>query len=316
MIPLLLLLTLPPACDEPEARAFDFWVGEWNVLNRWRAESGEWVDAGRATNQVFHVLDGCAVVELWDGRLGTNHFRGFSVRAWEPATEEWVLVLNWPRPGGSTFSTLRGAFRHGRGDFHRESVNADGDTVLTRYTFSDIAPASLRWNDGTSLDGGRTWATQWIMEFTRRDPVTDPPLRNVPLADPGRTRLCPADAARAFDAYLGEWTSTDGLANLESIAIIGECAILDQLAWRDAEGTDREALFVRALAPDTGEWVQYALDTVDRRFVRYTGEGPGGLVSEGGGAMRWTLTGEGGAMTLHWQGAPGGARTFELRRAR
>jgi hypothetical protein len=23
-----------PSCDEPETRAFDFWVGEWNVNNR------------------------------------------------------------------------------------------------------------------------------------------------------------------------------------------------------------------------------------------------------------------------------------------
>lgn len=316
MIPLLLLLTLPPACDEPEARAFDFWVGEWDVLNRWRVETGEWVEAGRATNQVFHVLDGCAVVELWDGHLGETRIRGFSVRAWDPSTREWVLILNWPQPDRPAFSTLRGTFRHGRGDFHRTSVNADGDTVLTRYTFSDITPTTLRWNDGTSTDGGRTWATQWIMEFTRRDPVTDPPLRNVPLAGPGPTRLCRSGAARAYHAYLGEWASADAQTRLESIAIVGECAVLDQLAWQGADGERREALFVRALMPDGGEWVQHAIDTVDRRFVRYTGEGPEGLVSEGGGAMRWTVGIEGSAMTLHWDGAPGGARTFELRRVR
>ena len=316
MIPLLLLLTVSPACDEPAARAFDFWVGEWDVLNRWRAESGEWIEAGRATNQVFHVLDGCAVVELWDGHLGDSHIRGFSVRAWDPATAEWVLVLNWPRPGRPTFDTLRGGFRHGRGDFHRQSVNAEGDMVLTRYTFSDITPAALRWNDGTSLDGGRTWATQWIMEFTRRDPVTDPPLRNVPLADPGRTRLCPGDTARAFDPYLGEWTSAEPVARLESMAIVGECAILDQLAWQDSDGLRHEALFVRALAPDGGEWVQYALDTIDRRFVRYAGPGPGRLASEGAQTLRWSITADGSAMTLMWDGAPRGGRTFALERVR
>lgn len=312
---LLLAVAAAGPCDEPDARAFDFWVGEWNVNNRWRTDAGGWVDAGSATNQVFHVLDGCAVVELWDGFLGSAHLRGFSVRAWDPATRDWMLVLNWPRPAQPSFGVLRGTFRHGRGDFLSERTDSAGRTVLTRYTFSDITDRSLRWNDGTSTDGGRTWATRWIMEFTRRDPVTDPPLRNVPLAAPGRALLCPAQEARAFDPYLGEWSGDD--VRLHSMAIVGECAILDQLAWRAEDGAWHEALFVRALTADG--WEQYALDTVRRSFVRYSGAGPAGLALDGNepaGAMHWSAPGDGATLTLTWTSAPTGPATWTMSRIR
>ncbi|NIQ57389.1 MAG: hypothetical protein GWN71_29565, partial [Gammaproteobacteria bacterium] len=43
----------------------------------------------------------------------------------------------------------------------------DGGETISRYTFSDITPASLRWDDAYSTDGGETWTHNWIMEFTR-----------------------------------------------------------------------------------------------------------------------------------------------------
>lgn len=309
------LVVLGP-CDAPEARAFDFWVGEWNVNNRYRTPGG-WVDAGSATNQVFPVLGGCAVVELWDGNLGQNRIRGFSIRAWSAAERQWVLVLNWPQANAARFGVLRGDFRHGRGDFHVTRINADGDSVRTRYTFSDITDTSLRWNDGTSTDGGTTWRTNWIMEFTRRDPVRDPPLRNVPLADPGRIRLCEGDVYRTFDQYLGQWAgapsdSSVRNARLESIAIVGECAILDQLAWDDDSG-HHEAVLVRSWLADPGEWRQWALDTDHREFVMQRGAGPDLVSDDGAQRMRWWRDGD--SVVLSWD-RPGGPVRFVLARRR
>lgn len=107
-----------------------------------------------------------------DSYLGDDHIRGFSVRTYDAETGKWHLVLNWPQPDRAGFGTLEGEFRHGRGDFVSESTNADGATQLTRYSFTDIGHQTFRWNNGTSVDGGSSWSTNWIMEFARREQWT------------------------------------------------------------------------------------------------------------------------------------------------
>ena len=43
------------------------------------------------------------------------------------------------------------------------------EQTISRYTFCDITPDSLRWDDAYSRDGGKTWTYDWIMEFSRTD---------------------------------------------------------------------------------------------------------------------------------------------------
>ncbi len=71
------------ACDWPESREFDFWIGEWEVLNRHRAQGQDdptWYQTGMATDRVFAAVGGCATVERWYGKLSFDEIVGFSVR--------------------------------------------------------------------------------------------------------------------------------------------------------------------------------------------------------------------------------------------
>ncbi|NNF38708.1 MAG: hypothetical protein HKN71_08570 [Gemmatimonadetes bacterium] len=145
-----------------EARQFDFWVGEWDVDLRIRQDDFSWSDEVRSVASVYPILRGKAVLELWsDVREGG--IKGYSLRYFDTARDEWVLWLNWPGPDVSGSSSLAGTFRHGRGEFFSRN-----DASVSRYTFSDIGPNSLRWDDAFSQDGGATWSNRWIMEFTRR----------------------------------------------------------------------------------------------------------------------------------------------------
>ncbi len=263
-------------CPEEEARAFDFWIGEWEVLNRNRRPDGvRFHETGRATNRVYPVVGGCGIVEHWRGHAFGRFIVGFSVRSWDPAAGEWLLVLLWPTTGSPSFGELRGGFRHGRGEFSFRRETAEGDTAIHRFTFSDIRRDAFRWENATSRDGGVSWEGSWIMEFTRRDRVAGAGLWNGPSVT---ARRCPAEEHRRLDRYLGEWRGTRLQATGDSlpvtfhlVPILEGCAVMERA--RSADGR-WEAFRVRAYEPETGRWVEYALDA-ERRTLRRREAEPG-----------------------------------------
>lgn len=145
---------------------FDFWIGDWDVTLRVQQSDGTWKDQHKAEDRVYSILDGKAILELWsEGKEGIN---GYSLRYYNPAKKKWDLWLNWAGKNRSGTHGLEGEFRNGRGEFFAERKQPDGSDRITRYTFSDITPNSLRWDDGYSTDGGKTWSSNWIMEFSRK----------------------------------------------------------------------------------------------------------------------------------------------------
>lgn len=150
-----------------ESRQFDFWVGEWDVNLRIRQPDFSWADRITAVAKIHPILNGKAILELWSDTLESG-IKGYSLRYFDTSRDEWVLWLNWPGPNRSGSSSLSGTFRHGRGEFFARQPTQDGGERISRYTFSDITPTSLRWDDAFSTDGGDSWTNGWIMEFTRR----------------------------------------------------------------------------------------------------------------------------------------------------
>jgi len=43
----------------------------------------------------------------------------------------------------------------------------EGRSIYVRFVWSGITATSCRWEQAFSADGGKTWETNWIMEFTR-----------------------------------------------------------------------------------------------------------------------------------------------------
>jgi hypothetical protein len=57
-----------------------------------------------------------------------------------------------------------GCFEGDLGVFHGEDVHR-GRPVLVRFTWSRVTTESPRWEQAFSDDGGRTWETNWVMDF-------------------------------------------------------------------------------------------------------------------------------------------------------
>jgi len=54
----------------------------------------------------------------------------------------------------------------GIGNFYADDT-LRGKPVRVRYTWSQITPNSAHWEQAYSPDGGKSWETNWKMEFER-----------------------------------------------------------------------------------------------------------------------------------------------------
>ena len=251
----------------PESRQFDFWIGEWDVLNRNRPpEDPRWYDTGTATARIYPVVAGCGIVEHWRGNAFGDFVEGFSLRAFNPGRGQWDLVLLWPNQGTPRFGELGGGFRHNRGEFYSQTITEAGDTSVTRFTFSDITPNSLRWQDGTSTDAGRSWTSSWIMEFNRREPLYQGPLLNGPAVT---TIRCPDTQYRTLDFLVGEWAGvvqadsveTEGMTVRSNVTpILDGCGLMEKVSAVGQESA-WEIFRVWAFEDEPNRWVEYRLDT-------------------------------------------------------
>jgi len=267
-------------CPWPEARQFDFWIGEWDVVNKGLTPGG-WVETGRATNRVYAVVDGCAIVEHWRGTAWNRKTIGFSVRAYDPESAEWLLVLNWPAPNRPGFGVLDGKFKDGRGEFFTEPRGPEGQEVTQRYSFSEVEESSFQWDAARSRDG-ENWQMYWVMEFTRRDPVRDIPLWNGPWNHANRERRCRQPEAAQLDFTLGGWQGVERRVDAEGnwqerparvnvLPILEGCAIVDFVEV-GAEGEESYERFgVYSWQPAAGNWAQWELDSPDPVLRNATG---------------------------------------------
>ncbi|MEO7324024.1 MAG: hypothetical protein ABIW82_04270 [Dokdonella sp.] len=80
---------------------------------------------------------------------------------------EWSLywVDNHGAPGVLQ-PPVRGRFSNGTGIFEGPD-QFDGKPVTVRFTWKSIDKDHASWEQAFSSDGGRSWETNWTMDFTR-----------------------------------------------------------------------------------------------------------------------------------------------------
>lgn len=154
MLPIFVTLAM---LQTPES-AFDFWVGEWILTGKSRNAPGkeEYTDT-KATNSIKKVLNGKVVEE----NFSMSGFKGRSWTTYNPRTKKWNQT--WVDDTGS-YLLFEGA------------TDQDGMTlnqtncppgIKMRMTFRDIKKDSIKWLWQRSSDDGKTWETQWELNYKR-----------------------------------------------------------------------------------------------------------------------------------------------------
>ena len=155
-----LIETLRP-CAGPEFRQFDFWVGDWKVVNAQGQPLGE--------NTITVRHDGCVVQEEWRSAGGGT---GSSYNFYDPRTKQWHQF--WVDAGGLQWvsfdekgnpSTARGGLTK---DGAMELVSVPGTSPLVRARWVKLPDGRVRQSFEQSTDNGKTWSQSFDGYYVRK----------------------------------------------------------------------------------------------------------------------------------------------------
>ena len=154
---------------------FDFIIGDWTVRHRRLkarlAGCTEWVEFA-GTSSTRKTLGGFGNLEDNELFLPDGNYRAVALRSFDRASRQWAIWWLDDRHPHALDTPVVGSFDEaGRGFFYADDV-FEGRPIKVRFIWSiptPQMPEMPRWEQAFSSDGGKTWETNWMMEFTRRE---------------------------------------------------------------------------------------------------------------------------------------------------
>ncbi len=148
---------------------FDFFIGEWNVAHRRLkvrlAQCTEWETFSGYT-VVKKILGGFGNVDDNLLHLPSGTYRAATLRSYDAKTKNWSIWWLDARTPGALDVPVVGTFDGGVGIFIAKDT-FEGKPIVVRFMWSIPQSDSPKWEQAFSQDGGKTWETNWIMEFSR-----------------------------------------------------------------------------------------------------------------------------------------------------
>jgi len=151
------------ACSSPEARQFDFWLGEWDLT--WPAEQagGGPGETMTGTNHITRLFGACVIEENF--ATSDRSFLGRSLSVYDEKAGTWRQT--WVDSSGA-FLSFTGGMDDDAMVLATEPVSDGDSVVVNRMVFSDITPESLHWQWQKSTEGGGNWSDLWTITYKRR----------------------------------------------------------------------------------------------------------------------------------------------------
>ena len=148
---------------------FDFFLGVWESkqrrLKEWLNGCDTWEEFS-CVSVARKLLDGIGHMDEVTLEGPTGHVVGLTVRLFDPETRLWSIYWADSKRGILGAPQI-GRFQSGRGVFYDHEVLA-GRAIFSRYIWTPMSDTACRWEQAFSADGGTTWETNWIADFTRR----------------------------------------------------------------------------------------------------------------------------------------------------
>ena len=147
---------------------FDFLVGKWIMRHRRLKERlkgcTEW-EKFEGTAVGKKILNGLGHIDEVVMNRETGPAHGYTLRLFDVKSKEWSIY--WAAGASAILDVpMVGSFKDGVGEFYSHEV-WEGQHIFCRFTWSKITANSAQWEQAFSIDGGKTWETNWMNTFER-----------------------------------------------------------------------------------------------------------------------------------------------------
>ena len=157
--------------DQRDGRTdFDFFIGRWKAhcqgLRERLKGSKDW-DEFEGVAVVRKVLGGLGNIDEITMDRKNGRLEGMTLRLYNPESRQWSMY--WASgTDGVLQPPVIGGFVNEQGEFYSQEL-FEGRSIFCRFICSDITETSCRWEQAFSIDGGKTWETNWIAEMARQE---------------------------------------------------------------------------------------------------------------------------------------------------
>ena len=150
-----------PCLSDVRSRAFDFWIGEWDLY-----VNGTKRLAGRS--RIDRISGGCGILENYTSNSGllAGPYEGKSINFFDPSTGKWKQV--WAGSSHDVTYFDGGEYRDSAMRFTYRRTDQQGRTIEGDFIFYHLGPNKLRQFQDQTTDGGKTRQVVYDFIYVRK----------------------------------------------------------------------------------------------------------------------------------------------------
>ena len=146
-----------PCAGNPVYRQFDFWIGQWEAYSPNGKKAGD--------SKIELLLDSCIILENWTSVQAG--YAGKSYNTYNAATGKWQQY--WVDNKGGVTEYFDGHYENNKMILQTANIKQSNDTAkILKMTFYNLSPDKVRQHGESSVDGGKTWKTDFDLEYRRK----------------------------------------------------------------------------------------------------------------------------------------------------
>lgn len=153
-----ILINAYPCSQRPQARHFDFWIGEWEVYNN------QYPNHKVGISLIENGPGGCSILENYTAF--ENAFSGKSQNWYDPNTGKWTQL--WIGSGGGFQTYTDGVYTEGAMRFVYQRPGPNGISTSGNFVFENLGPDKVRQYQNVTTDDGKTYSMVYDFVYFRK----------------------------------------------------------------------------------------------------------------------------------------------------
>ena len=142
---------------DSQSKAFDFWIGDWDL--EWIGKDNKII---KGTNNIVKILDNTVLQENFEEPI--SGFKGTSISVYNHKKNEWHQA--WADNQGGYFDFI-GEIDGDKRIFKTVPKEINGKTIIQRMIFYNITSTSFTWDWESSSDNGENWKLLWKIKYKK-----------------------------------------------------------------------------------------------------------------------------------------------------